>query len=158
MIRISVPQCVQRDPLGQAGGLDRRPAGSVQDRRIDRMILVPAGKEIGSWSRHFPIGAQDAEQLRRQHHVTVFRALAAPNQDHAAGAIDVGHSQSGDLRRPEPRGIGRGQRRPALQARYGFENLHDFVGAQHDRQLARLARIGDPLWDIRLAERDTDSG
>jgi hypothetical protein len=34
-----------------------------------------------------------------------------------------------------------------------FQEAHDLVGAQHDRQLARLARTGDALWHRVLAER-----
>jgi hypothetical protein len=35
-----------------------------------------------------------------------------------------------------------------------FEELNHFVGAEHDRQFARLPRIGNALGDERLAERD----
>jgi hypothetical protein len=75
MRREAMAQGVQRDPLGQTGGFDRRPAGGVQNRRIDGMIVIPPGKQEGRRSRQPPIGAQDAEQLRRQHHIAVFAAL-----------------------------------------------------------------------------------
>ena len=45
MRREAMAQRVQRDPLGQPGGIDRRSAGSVQHRRINRMIFIPSGKE-----------------------------------------------------------------------------------------------------------------
>ena len=118
------------------------------------MLFIPPGKEIGRWPGEPPIGAQNAEQLRRQHHVAIFRAFAVTDQDHAARAVDVRHSQPRNLRGPEPGRIGRGQRRPALQTRNGFEKSHDLVGAEHDRQLARLSRVRDPLGDGCLAERD----
>ena len=100
MIRMSVPlsrRCVaklwrkrvQRDALGQPRRLDRRPAGRMQDRRVDRMIIVAAGEQERLRPGEAPIGAQDAEQLRRQHHVAVLPALAVTHQDHAAGAVDV---------------------------------------------------------------------
>src|SRR3977135_4139694 len=55
------------------------------------------------------------------------------------------HAQSG--------GIDRGQRGTAFEARDRLQEAHDLVGAQHDRQLARLTRIGDALWNRVLAER-----
>jgi hypothetical protein len=39
--------------------------------------------------------------------------------------------------------LSRGQRRPALQTRSGFEKSHDLVGAEHDPQRARLPRVRD---------------
>src|SRR5277367_3649147 len=74
--------------------------------------------------------------------------------DDAAGAVDVFDPQSRNLRGPEPGRIGGGERGAALQARYRFKKLNHFVGAEHDRQLARFSRIGNALWDERLAERD----
>jgi hypothetical protein len=118
------------------------------------MVIIPSGKEINRRPSEPPIGAQDAEELRRQHNIAVFRALAMPNQDHAPGAVDVRHSEPRDLRGPEPRRIGRGQCRPALQTRYGFEKQNDLIRAQNHRQFARLARIRDPLRNLRLAECD----
>ena len=115
-------QRVQRDPLGQPGGIDRRSARSVQHRRINRMLFIPSGKEIDRWPGEPPIGAQNAEQLRRQHHVAIFRAFAMTDQDHAPRAVDVRHTQPRDLRGPEPGRIGRGQRRPALQAQTDSRN------------------------------------
>ena len=43
--RSAVAQRVQRDPLSQTGGLDRRAAGDVQHRRIDRAVVIPARKK-----------------------------------------------------------------------------------------------------------------
>src|SRR5262245_50570787 len=55
-----------------------------------------------------------------------------------------------------PAGIDRGERGAALEARNCLQETHDFVGAQHDRQLARLACIGDALRHRVLAERHTE--
>ena len=118
------------------------------------MLFIPSGKEIDRWPGDPPIGAQNAEQLRRQHHVAIFRAFAMTDQDHAPRAVDVRHSQPRDLRGPKPGRIGRGQRRPALQTRDGLQKEHHVVGAQHDRQFAWLARIGDALGNVSLAQRD----
>jgi hypothetical protein len=87
MRREAMAQRVQRDPFGQTGGIDRRSARSVQHRRINRVLFIPPGKEIGRWPGEPPISAQNAEQLRRQHHVAIFRAFAVTDQDHAARAV-----------------------------------------------------------------------
>ena len=75
MRREAVAQRVQRDALGQARSLHRRPAGGVQHGRIDRMIFVTTGEQIKPRPGEPPVGAQDAEQLGRQHHVAILRAL-----------------------------------------------------------------------------------
>jgi hypothetical protein len=67
---------------------------------------IPPGKEIGRWPGEPSISAQNAEQLRRQHHVAIFRAFAVTDQDHAARAVDVRHSQPRNLRGPESGRIG----------------------------------------------------
>ena len=154
MRREAMAQRMQSNALGQPRRLDRRPAGGVQHGWINRMIVIAARERIGRWPGQPPVGAQDAEQLRRQHHVAVLAALAVPHQDDATRAVDVLDSKPRDLRGPQPRRIGCRQRRAALQARHGFEKSHDLVGAEHDRQLARLPRIGDALGNVCLAERD----
>jgi hypothetical protein len=100
--RSAVAQRVQRDPLSQTGGLDRRAAGGVQHRRIDRAVVIPARKQESPGPRQSPVGAKDAKQLRRQHYVAIFAALATTDQDHASRAVDVEHPQSRDIRRPSP--------------------------------------------------------
>ena len=48
MRRETMAQGVQRDLLGQPGrSFDRRSAGGVQHRRINRMIVIPTGKQEG---------------------------------------------------------------------------------------------------------------
>ena len=44
-------------------------------------------------------------------------------------------------------------RRAALQARHGLEKLHSLVGAEHDRQLARLACVRNAFGNFHLPER-----
>ena len=72
------------------------------------MIVIPTGKQEGRRPRQPPVGAKNAKQLRRQHHIAVLASFAMPNQDHAPRAVDVRHSQPRDFRGPEPRRIGRG--------------------------------------------------
>ena len=84
----------------------------------------------------------------------ILRALAVAHLDDAAGAVDVFDPQSRDFGGPESGRIGRSERGAALQAGHGLEELTHFVGAEHDRQLARFSRIGNALRDERLAERE----
>ena len=117
------------------------------------MILVAAGKKIEPWPGQSPINAENAEQLRRQHHVAVLRPLAVPDQDDAPRAVDVGDHETADFGGPQSGCIAASERRPALQARHGFKKLYDFVGAQYDGQLAWLPRIRNALGNNRLAKR-----
>ena len=41
----------------------------------------------------------------------------------------------------------------ARQDRNRVKKAHDFVGAEHDRQLVRFARVGDELGDVGSPER-----
>src|ERR1700704_3132003 len=61
-------------------------------------------------------------------------------------------SATADFGGPQSSRIAASERRPALQARHGFQKLHDFVWAQYDGQLAWLPRIWDALGNNRLAE------
>ena len=67
----AVPQRVHRRVLGQAGRGAGRTAGGVQHLDIDRLRFVAAGKQPMLRPRQTPVGAQDAEQLRRQHDIAV---------------------------------------------------------------------------------------
>ena len=78
-----------------------------------------------------------------------------PDLDDAARAVDILDLELGDLRGPQswPHRQSR-QRRPSLQARHCLGELHDFVGTEHQRQLAGLTSVGDAFWDNRFAKRD----
>lgn len=91
--------------------------------------------------------------MLRQHDVALLAALAALDPDDHAVAVDVGRLQADHLRHAQSRGIGGGERDARFEARDGFEKTDHFVGAQHGRELARLAGIGDPLRDRVAVER-----
>src|SRR6202795_3055112 len=61
MCREAVAQRVQRDALGQARSLHRRPAGGMQHGLIDWMIFVTTWEHINPRPGAPPVGAQDAE-------------------------------------------------------------------------------------------------
>ena len=118
------------------------------------MSVIAAREQKRPWPSESPVPAQDAEKLRRQHHVAVLRAFAVTHQNDATAAVDILDSKPRDLRGPQSRPIGCRQRGAALQTRNGFEKSHDLIGAEHDRQLARLPRVRDALGDGCLAERN----
>ena len=101
-----------------------------------------------------PITRRSTRPKRRQHHVAIPRALAVTHQNDATAAVDIFDPEPSDFRGAKPGGIGSRRRSAALQARDGFEKLHDLIGAEHNRQFARFARVRNPLGDCRLAERD----
>jgi hypothetical protein len=125
----------------------------MQDLRIDRPALVAAREQPLARLYQAPVAAQDRQELRRQHGITVLAALALLDPDHHPTAVDIADLQPHRLRGPQAGSIGRGQRRAALQAGHGFEKAHDLVRAQHQRQLARLARIRDAFRQIAPAQR-----
>ena len=137
--------------LRQPRRLDRRPAGCVQHGWLNRMSVIAAWEQKRLWPGESPVRAQDAEKLGRQHHIAVLRALAVTHQNDATVAIDILDPKPCDLRGPQSRRIGCRQRGAALQTRNGFEKSHDLIGAEHDRQLARLPCVRDPLGDGCLA-------
>src|SRR5256884_704647 len=92
-------------------------------------------------------------ELRREHDVAVLAALALLDPDHHPLAVDVGNLQQNDFRHAQAGGIDGGQRGTALEARDHLQKAHHLVGAEHNRQLARLTRIGDALRHDGLAER-----
>ncbi len=142
---------VTRLPPGSgAGGA----AGRMQDLNVDRLRLVPTGEQPVLGPSQAPVRAQDAEQLRREHHGAIFTTLAVLDTDHHPHAVDVGDLQTHRLRRPQSRSIGRCQRDAGLQAWHRFENAHHLVGVQDHRQLAGLARVGNTLRDLAAPKRD----
>ena len=126
----------------------------MQDVGFDGLVLVAPGKEKALGPRQTPVAARNCKQLLREHDVAVLAALAAFDPDDHAGAVDVGDLQARHLGDAPSRGVGRRQRHARLKARNGFEKANDLIAAQHSRQLARRAGVGDPFRDRVLAERD----
>ena len=118
----AVPQRVRRHPLGDPGGL----GGGVDDaaelagrQRLDR---VAAGKQPAARQQQAapsplaPPGAQQFEQLRRQHRVAVLASLAALDaQQHALG-IDIADLERDDFRDAQPGAVGGGEAPPCTSA------------------------------------------
>jgi hypothetical protein len=70
-----VPERMHGHALGQAWRGTGRTAGGVQHLDVDRRRLVPTGKQSVLGPGQTPVGAQDTQELGRQHDGAV---LAAP--------------------------------------------------------------------------------
>jgi hypothetical protein len=121
--------------------------------RFERTVLVAAGKQPALGPGEPPIAAQNPQELRRQHDVAVLAPLALLDPDHHPTAVDVGDLEHHHFRHAQAGGVNRSERDAALQARDRLQEAHHLVGAQHHRQLLRLARVSDALRNRRLAER-----
>ena len=55
------------------------------------------------------------------------------HQNDATAAVDIFDHEPSDFLGAKTGGIGGRQRSAALQARDGFEKLHDLIGAEHNR-------------------------
>ena len=113
-------------------------AGAVELARRHRLDRVAARKQPALRPRRLPPGAQQLEQLRRQHDVAVLAALALLDADHHALAVDVGDLERDHLGDAQARAVGDAQRRLVLEPGAASSSRAHLLGAQHHRQLARL--------------------
>ena len=150
----AVAQGVDGDRLAELGRHPSVAAGPLQHAPIERAALVLARKQPMRGPDFPPVGAQDNEQLRREHDVAISAALALFNPDQHAAAVDVGDFQMHDLGYSEPGGIGGHQRGAVFQARHRRQKPRNLVDAQDHRQLPTLACIGNALDHRSAAERD----
>ena len=67
----AVPQGVQGDALADPGHLGGGMAGAIELARRHRIDRVQAGKQPPLWPGRLVPGAQQLEQMRRQHHVAI---------------------------------------------------------------------------------------
>jgi hypothetical protein len=149
----AVPQSMHRDRLAQPGAADRGPASLLQGGDTHRLPGVAAGEQPAPGPRQAPVGAQDRQQLRREHHVAVLAALALLDADQHPAAVDRPRLQPGDLAGAQACTVGRGQGGAVAQAGNRFEEAHDLVGAEHHRQPLRLARRDDALDRVAPPQR-----
>ena len=96
------------------------------------------------------------EQMRRQHDVAVFAALALLHADDHELAVNVADLERDHLGGAQTRPIGHAQRRLVLEPRRCIQQTHDLLRAQHHRQLARLMDERRVLDDGRSLERDPE--
>src|SRR5580658_1534501 len=139
MRREAMAQHVRMNLLGKSGTRSRDAAGGpdglIRDGLIDTALACGAGKEVSARLFPLPITAQLLEQLRRKRYIPVARTLALANVDHHPLAVDVlyldpccfGSAYSGRIEQHKDH---------AVQAvGCGFDQPHDLLLAEHDRQL-----------------------
>ena len=134
----AVPQRVRRDALADFRQVGCGMTGPVELARRHGIDRVLSGEQPSLWPRHAPPVAQKLEQQRGEHRVAIPAALALLDPQHHALAVDVGHLQRDDLGYPQARTIGGAERGLVLDAGGGRQKLRNLLGAQHQRQLARL--------------------
>ena len=71
------------------------------------MLAVTARKQPMRGPRQPPVGAQDAEQLRREHDITVPAAFALFDPDDHAAAVDIRNLDAGRFGGAQPGGVRR---------------------------------------------------
>jgi hypothetical protein len=129
MRREAVSQPVDRHLFAQAGRRAGRTASGVQYGGSERPVVVTAGKQPTLRPGEPPVAAQNPQQLRREHDVTVLAALALLDPDHHPLAVDVRDLQQNYLRHAQSGGIDRRQRGAAFEAWNCLQEAHDLVGA-----------------------------
>ena len=90
-----MPQRMGRDRLGKARASGGDAAGAPDRVASDRLLRALAGKEPVPGPVDLPPGAQDLEQLRREHHVAVLLPLALRDAERHPFAVDGGHGEAG---------------------------------------------------------------
>src|SRR3974390_954257 len=88
MHRKRVTQGMRRDRLGEASASMRFLACVFDRLSADRVTWKAAREQPFLWMRGAPIAAQDVEQLRRQHDVTILAAFALLDANHHSSAVD----------------------------------------------------------------------
>src|ERR1700688_853013 len=134
----AVSQGVERYALVDSGPIGCGMAGAIELACRHRAHSVLSRKQPALWSCFLPPGAQQFEQMRRQHHIAVLAAFALLDTDQHAFAVDVA-----DLERDHPRGeqsrsVSHAHRRLVFEPRRGIQQPRHFFRAKNDRQLAGL--------------------
>ena len=134
MDREGMPERVWRNRLGELRASDGAPAGMLDRFRRDRLLRALAGKEPVPGPVDLPPGAQDRQQLRREHHVAVLLPLTLLDAQHHPFAVDGGHREVDNLGDAEAGGVARGQDGVMSGGLDCVEKLRHLVAAEHDRQ------------------------
>src|SRR5438876_10324756 len=96
-------------------------AGAIELARRHRLHTIAAREPPAWWSRRLPPGAQQFEQMRRQHYVAVSAALALLHAYDHAPAVGSPHLQGNYLSRTQTSVIVCAQLRPGLGPRPGIQ-------------------------------------
>jgi hypothetical protein len=134
----AVSQRVQGDTLLDVGHMDRGMAGAVELARRHRLHRITARKQPAPWVSCLPPGAQKREEVRRQHDIAIFAALALLDADQHALAVNVGDLERNYFRGAQTRSIGHAQGRFVFEPWCRIEQARHLFRAEHQRQSSRL--------------------
>jgi hypothetical protein len=155
----AVPQRVRADVLGQLRRDRRRLdhaaelAGGDGPGRVLAGEQPPARPHDALSPALLPPGPEQGEQARREQSVAAPASLAALDDDQHAPAVDVAHLERRHLGHAQAGTIGHRERGPVLEAGRGRDQARGLVGAEHDRELARVAEPDQLAGQIRPVER-----
>src|SRR6266478_6202525 len=152
----AVPQGVERYALVDLGPIGCGMAGAIELARRHRLHAVAARKQPALRSCRLPPGAQQFEEMWRQHHVTVFTAFALLDADHHALAVDVADLERDHLGGAQTGAISHTQRCLVLKSRRGLQQPRHLLWTENDRQLAGLVEERGVLDDVGSLERNSE--
>src|ERR1700681_4972893 len=152
----AVPQGVERYAL-----VDLRPVGcgmtgAIELTRRHRLNAVAPWKQPALRSCRPPPGAQQFEQMWRQHHVAVFAAFALLDANDHAFAVDVADLEPDHLGSAQTRAMSHAQRGLVFEPWCCIQQARHFLRTEHDRQLAGLMNESRVLDDVGARERNPD--
>lgn len=93
---LSIPAAARAAPRV---GAKKRAAPSVQYSDVDGNIRIAAREQKPLRPCQLPVGAQNAEQLRRQHHIAILAAFAMLDANDQPPAVDAAHLDADDFGR-----------------------------------------------------------
>src|SRR6516165_9604806 len=114
-----------------------------------------AGEEGALWPNGFPVGAEELQQPRGKHDITVLTALTLTDSDDHALAVDVADLEGSGLGDPQVRGISGHEDGALLEIADGRKETSHFFRTEHDGKGAGLLDRRDGIRDMVAAQRDT---
>src|SRR2546426_4722354 len=116
-------------------------AGAIELARRHRLYGIAAWKQPALGSCRPPPGAQQFQQMWRQHHVPVFADLALLDADDHPLAVDVGNLERNHLGGAQTRSIGHAQRRLVLEPRRCIEKLRQLLRTEDEVSRASFSKL-----------------
>jgi hypothetical protein len=99
-----------------------------------------------------PVRPQLVEELVREGHRAVAAALPAADPQEAAGRVEVGHPEVGQLAQPQPAPVGDAEHQPVASGRDGGEEAADLGRGEDDGEGPGLPGERDERDDLGPAE------
>ena len=134
----AMPKRVGRHRLADPGTLPCDAASRLKSAAAHMIAGLLARKQPRARPRPLPIGAQDLQEPRRQHRVTIPATLAALDVDQHPFAVDRADLQAHDLADAQARRISGRQRNTIAQSRNRLQETRDLLRAENRRKLLRL--------------------